>query len=150
MVNYRDRPKGNYIQEATWQDLYILSENWKSNVEFQLFEIGFLERLIETNFVKLLLLENLDELRELQRDLFYAKNESKTLLKQIESHLNHIVDILDEPFKYDASFFRDEHENLEDNISEFINKQKTIRYIVFKMTKDVLESEKSKFIWKYN
>jgi len=150
MSNYRSRPKGDYIREAAWQDLHKLTEQWQNNLEFQLYEIEFLERLIETYFVKLLLQENLDELRELQRDLYHAKNQSEVLLQSIQTHLNHIIDVIDEPFKYDGSIFRDEHEQLEDDVTEFITKQKVIKLTVFKMTKDVLENEKSKFFWKYN
>lgn len=150
MNNYRNRPKGDYIQEATWQDLYILTEGWQSNLEFQLYEIEFLERLIETYFVNLLLQENLDELRELQIDLYKAKNQSKKISKRIKTHLSHIADILDEPFKFDGSIFRDEHQQLEDDVAEFILNQKVVRLTVFTMTKDVLENEKPKFILKYN
>ena len=146
MSNYRNRPKGDYIQEAAWQDLHILSERWQNNLEFQLFEIEFLENLIETYFVKLLLQQNLDELRELQRDIYQAKSQSKVLLQRINTHLNHIADILDEPSKYDGSTFRIEHEQLEDDVSEFIINQKVVRLIIFKMTKEVLQSEKPKFI----
>ncbi len=150
MSDYRSRPKGDYAQEAAWQDLYKLTEHWQNTLGFQLYEIEFLERLIETYFVKLLLLENLDELRELQRDLYYAKNQSEVLLQRIQTHLNHIINIIDEPFKYDSSIFRDEHEQLEDDVTEFITKQKVIKLTVFKMTKGVLENEKPKFFWKYN
>ena len=150
MHSYRNRPKGNYIQEASWQDLYILAENWKNNLEFQLFEIEFLQRLIETYFVKLLLCKNLDELREIQKDLSQANNETKDLLQRIQLYLNHIVDILDDPIKYDASIFRDELAQLEDAISRFIAMQKTLKFTVFKLTKGVLENEKPTFFWKYN
>ena len=34
MSNFRDRPKGDYIQQATWQDLYKLTERWKNNIEY--------------------------------------------------------------------------------------------------------------------
>jgi len=150
MSNYRSRPKGDYAQEAAWQDLYKLTERWQKNLEFQLYEIEFLERLIDTHFAKLLLLENLDEIRELQRDLYHTKNQSEALVQRIQRHLNHITDIIDEPFKYDSSIFRDEHEQLEDDVTEFITEQKVIKLTVFKMTKGVLENEKPKFIWKYN
>lgn len=150
MIQYRNRPKGDYIQKATWQDLFRLTERWQDTIEFQLYEIEFLNSLIDTYFVKLLVQENLDELRELQIDLYRAKNQSENLLQHIQVHLSHIADILDEPYKYGNSIFRKEHEHLENNVTEFINNQKIIRFTVFKMTQDVLESEKPKYIWKYN
>lgn len=150
MSNYRNRPKGNYIVEAEWQDLLKLTVEWQDNLEFQLYEIEFLDSLIDTYFVKLLVQENLDELRELQIELYQAKNQSKKLLKRIEKHLNHIGEVLRENFEYNDLVFRAEHQQLEDDVSEFITNQKVAKFKVFKMTKDVLEDEKPKFIWKYN
>jgi hypothetical protein len=150
MSNYRNRPKGDYIQEAEWEDLYKLTEEWQGNLEFQLFEIDFLERLIDTYFVKLLVQENSDELRELQIDLYQAKKKSKKLLKHVNKHLIHIADTLSDRFKYEGSVFRGQQEQLEDDVSEFITNQKVAKFTVIKMAKDVLENEKSKFIWKYN
>ena len=150
MSNYRNRPKGQYIFEANWKDLYILTERWQNDLELQCYEIEFLERLIETYFVKLLLRENIEVIRELQRDLFLAKNRVKKLLQQIEAHLSQIINLLNEPFKFDILIFRYEHEQLEDQISQFIKNQNVVRYTVFKITKDILNNEKPKFIWKYN
>ena len=150
MSNYRNRPKGQYIFEATWKDLYILTERWKNDLELQCNEIEFLERLIETYFVKLLLRENIEVIRELQRDLYLAKDRAKKLLQHIEAHLSQIINLLNEPFKFDIPIFRYEHEQLEDHISQFIKNQNIVRYTVFKITKDILNNEKPKFIWKYN
>ena len=150
MNTYRNRPKGNYIQNASWSDLYILTENWKCDLDFYLLDIEFLERLIETYFVKLLLNENLDELRELQNDLSHSQNQCKSILHRIQIHLTYIINLIDAPYKYDVSAFRNKHEQFEDEISEFKDMVKVMRRMVFKMTKSVLESEKPKFIWKLN
>jgi hypothetical protein len=150
MKNYRSRPKGNYIQDANWKDLYILAENWKLDIEFYLIELEFFERLLETYFTRLLLHKNLDELQELHNDLIEAKWQCKDILQRIISHLNHIVNILDEPFTYDAIVFRNSHEQLEDYISEFTEMLKAAKYNIVQLTKAVLVSETPKFIWKYN
>ena len=150
MNNYRSRPKGNYIQEATWQELYMLTENWKNDLEFYLLDIEFLERLVDTYLVKLLTNQNFDELRELQGELLERKKQCKKLLNYIQIHFSHIVDLIDNPIVYDALVFRAEHELLEEEISEFKIMLKAVRYTVFNMTKGVLESEKPLYIWKYN
>ena len=150
MINYRNRPKGQYIQEASWQDLYKLTEEWKNNLDFQLFEIEFLQNLIKTYFVELLDQENLDELRELQKDLYQYENQSKLLLENVDVHLSHIVKVIDEPFTFDASAFRQEHELLEDNTSALLIKHNTMKLTAFKMVKDSLQNEDPTFVWKYN
>jgi hypothetical protein len=148
--NYRNRPKGDYLRDAKWQDLHELTDQWQGDLEFQLYEIDFLDSLIDTYFVKLLVQENLDELRELQIDLYKAKTQSEKLLERINKHLDHIGELLSKSLKIDDLVFRFEHERLEDDISQFIANQKVTKFTVLKMTKDVLENEKPNFIWKYN
>ena len=94
--------------------------------------------------------QSLDEIRELQRELYELNKQCKNLLECIKIHFTHIVDLIDEPLKYDESIFRAEHELFEDEIVEFKRKLKGVRYAVFNAAKDVLESEKPKYIWKYN
>ena len=150
MSDYRNRPKGNFIQEASWQELYMLTESWKNDLELYSLDVKFLELLVDTYFVKLLMNQNLDELRELQRELYKLNEQCENLLKLIKIHFTHIVDLIDEPLLYDALVFRTEHELLEEEISEFGRKIKAVRYAVFIFTKDVIENEKPKYIWKYN
>jgi hypothetical protein len=150
MFTYRSRPKGNYIQEATWEELYILTESWKNTLEFNALEIAFLESLMEAYFVKLLIQENFDVLRELQRDLLEAKKQCENIQKKIQIHSDYIIDIIDEPYNYKGTTFRYTHNRFEDEVSGFKETLKGLMYSVFKMVKNVLESEKPKFIWKFN
>ena len=150
MSDYRNRPKGNFIQEASWQDLYMLTESWKNDLEFYSLDVKFIELLVETYFVKFLINQNLDDLRELQRELLELNKQCENLLKRIKIHFTHIVDLIEDPFIYDASVFRTEHELLEEEISEFRKMLKVVRYAVFVLSKDVLGNEKPKCIWKYN
>lgn len=141
MNNYRNRPKDNYIQLAEWRDLYTLTEEWKSNLEFELFEVEFLLNLVKTYFDQLLNEENLDELRELQRDLYHAENQSKLLIENCYTHLNHIAKIIDNPNKLSDSKFRNEHQVLEDDTSVFLMKHKTMKRTAFRMIKDILQND---------
>lgn len=150
MQDYRLRPKGDYILKACSKDLYVMSENWKNNLEFQMFEIEFIERLMDTYFSKLLLNHNLDVLRELQREIYLTKNQLLTMIKRNQMQLNNMGKIIEEPFKYETSIFRAEYELFEDEITEFVNVVKTIKHTVYKIMEDILESEIPKFIWKYN
>ena len=150
MINYRIRPKGNYIKEANWEALYLLTENWKKDLEFYLFDIKFLEHLIENHFTKLLIHENLDELRELQIEVFELKNQCEYLLQCIQTNLESISKIINETYSHNTSDFRIENEQLEDDIQEFINNQREIRRVAFSMIRDVLESKNTKHVWMFN
>lgn len=150
MSNYRNRPKGNYIKEATWEELYTLVAYWEDDLEFVLQGIKFQESLIDSYFIKLLLYENLDELRALKIDLFYSKNECKSILRRTQIYLKQIALIIKEPHKYGTQEFRIKHEIFEDEISTYINNLKELRRTVYKMINDILTDKKANHLWKLN
>ncbi|WP_142785907.1 hypothetical protein [Changchengzhania lutea] len=150
MYNIRNRPKGKYIKQASWNDLFILTEHWKNDLDFYLFEMKFLESLIEKHFSKLLLCENLDELRELQRDTFDLRNQCEYIQRCIKTNLESIVDIINNTYIYNTEEFRIENEQLEDDILEFINNEREMKRVIYSMIKDILENEKPKQVWMFN
>ncbi|WP_396602027.1 hypothetical protein [Algibacter sp. R77976] len=150
MDDFRNRPKENFIQEANWNELYLLTESWKNDLDFYLFEIKFMESLIENRFSELLLFENLDELRELQIDVYELKNQCEHLLNNSKNNLESIVDIINDTYILNTSRFRSENEQLEENIIHFINKEREIKRCIFSMIKNILEKKKEKNSWMFN
>ena len=47
MKDFRIRPKDNYINEASWEQLYVLTEHWKSDLVFYHKDLRFLHLLID-------------------------------------------------------------------------------------------------------
>jgi hypothetical protein len=150
MNNYRIRPKGNYIQEASWDKLYFLTKKWKEDVVFHKKDIKFFIDLVETYFAKLLMYENLDEIREIQIDLLHLHNECESTLKRIQLHLSHLSNLIIDTNRYDSHAFRNEHEKLEDKISGLIKNIKSTQKDTFVMTTDVVKNENPKIFWRYN
>ena len=63
MSHFRNRPKGNYIHKADWQQLYRLTEHWKSDLQFYNDDLIFLHHLIEKYFMWISRKENIDMVR---------------------------------------------------------------------------------------
>lgn len=150
MSNYRMRPKGNYIQEASWDKLYFLTKYWKEDFEFHKNDIKFLIDIIDIYFSKLLFHENLNKLQELQIDLLVLCNECESTLKRIELHLSHLSGLIENPNMYDSYVFRNEQEQLENKISSIIKSIKMTRKDTLDLTTNVLKNEKPKSFWIYN
>ncbi|MDG1730370.1 MAG: hypothetical protein P8K68_08690 [Algibacter sp.] len=150
MYNLRKRPKGNYIQNASWEALYLLLENWKTDLEFYFFDIKFLNNLVENHFSELLACQNLDELRELQMEVFELQNQCEYILACIQNNRESIIDIINNNFPDDTSKFRVEIQHLEDNIEVFIDNERELRRNIFIMIKEVFKSKKSKNVWLFN
>lgn len=53
MENLGIRPKGDFSWTAEYQQLYILSEHWLSELQFYKDELKFLNHLIDKYFIKI-------------------------------------------------------------------------------------------------
>ena len=142
MENLRQRPKGEYTWEADWNQLYVLTAHWKSDLQFYKDDLKFLHHLIDKYFIWMIRKDNVTKVREIIKKLYELDLKCEDLLKRVIIHLNHLAGLIDDPFKYDSHEFRSEHEKLEDNITEFIKSFRTNRKETFLITEHVIESEK--------
>ncbi len=69
MNDFRNRPKYNYIHEADWQKLYLLTELWKSDLLFYKDDLKFLYHLIDKYFLRISKRENIDMVQEIEVNL---------------------------------------------------------------------------------
>lgn len=141
MSDFRNRPKGSYIHEADWQLLYILTEHWKSDLEFYNDDIKFLRHLIDKYFMWISKKENIDMVREIEVGLLDMDNESSTLIHKVNKHLHHLSELIDNPFTYDSHKFRTEHEKLEDDLAKFGKDFRKNRKEVFTITEHIIDVE---------
>ena len=142
MEKLRKRPKGDYIQKADWQEIYALTQNWKSELLFYNDERRFFRRLIDNYFGWLIHRENLDAVRELEMDLLETGKKAKDLLRKTNKHLEQLAQMVEGPKRKDARIFRMEHQHLEDEIVHFENTFRILRKDVFAVIEHVMESEK--------
>ncbi|WP_149277010.1 hypothetical protein [Pareuzebyella sediminis] len=141
MADYRARPKADFIQETNWQELYVLTNHWKSDMLFYKDDLKFLHHLIDKYFIWITQKDNINEVQEIGRDILKDTRECELLIEKIENHLLHIGTAIKEPLKKDSGKFRDEHQELEDEIAYFIKTVRENRKQLFKVTEHVLDSE---------
>jgi hypothetical protein len=141
MENYRSRPKGNYIQNTNWDELYILTKHWKSDLLFYKEDLRFLNRLLNKYFIWITKKGNLNAVKTIGQNVLKDKSTGTNLLKRVDQHLVHISQTIDNPFKYDSSVFRKEHQDLEDDIAKFYKTVRKNRKQVFSVTEHIIDSE---------
>jgi len=139
---YRDRPKGKFIQEANWQQLYVLTQHWKKDLEFYKDDLRFLLGLIDKYFIWITENKNLDSVRKIGRNLLKISEKSEDLLEKVSKHILHLGNLVEEPLKEESRIFRLEHEHLEDEIADFVKSYRENRKEVFTITEYVVEIEK--------
>jgi hypothetical protein len=141
MENYRTRPKGNYIQNTDWEELYVLTKHWKSDLIFYQQDLNFLHKLLNKYFIWISKKENLDSVKAIGQSILKDKKNGKELKKRVQEHLTHIAQTIDDPFKHDSRIFRDEHQVLEDDIAKFYKTVRKNRKQVFSVTEHIVDSE---------
>lgn len=141
IYEFRTRPKDNYINEADWHNLYVLTEHWKSDLIFYKNDLRFLHHLIENYFMWLTKKENIAMVQKIDVDLLNVERECTLLLEKTNKHLHHLSELMDNSFAYDSHQFRAEHDILEDELSQFIKDFRKNRKNVFKITEQIIESE---------
>ena len=113
LLEYRLRPKKDYLMVAPWEELYELTEYWKEELAFYLEELQFFDNLVTV-------WEGPDrEAPELRQMLDDTRLQLRTLMNQADTHLAHIGKVVREFDNSDDELFRDEHDVLEDNIHAF-------------------------------
>lgn len=141
MSDFRKRPKDNFIQETDWQELYVLTKHWKSDLLFYKDDLRFLHHLIDKYFIWITKKDNLTEVQKVGRHILEDEKACDQLLEKTAEHTSHLADLIDDPFKYDSNMFRKEHQDLEDKITVFIKTVRENRKQLFSVTEHILDSE---------
>lgn len=142
------RPKDNYIQENNWQELYVLTKHWKSDLLFYKDDLKFLHHLIDKYFIWITKKDNLEDVRKIGVNILQDTTAVNKLLHEVKKHLSHLANLIDEPFKNDAEQIRTEHQELEDQIAIVIIQVRKNRKQLFSITEHVLESEELTYLMK--
>ncbi len=141
MNEFRSRPRDSFIQQKAWQELYALTEHWKSDLMFYRDDLKFLHHLLDTYFIWITKEENVEAVQTVGNKILADTKICKSLLKKVDEHLSHLAGILNEPLEHDSILFRKEHQVLEDEISMFIKAVREDRKHLFAVTKHFIDSE---------
>jgi hypothetical protein len=126
LLEYRFRPKSDYYLKAPWKELYKHTEHLKHEISFYTVEVDFFEKLIaayhhpeDANLVKV---------EQLVND---ACQQIKTIHSQIDEHLLHVAQFLEDGDNTKDLLFREEHNIIEDTVSSFIGSFREMRNKLF-------------------
>jgi len=141
MGDFRNRPNGVNTLEANWEALYILTKHWKTDLLFYRDDLNFLDHLIDKYIIWISKKEDMEAVRNIDNSILKTAKNCTDLLKMVDKHLTHLVNLIENPFRYDSHSFRAEHQQLEDDITNFVKDFRNNRREVFEVTKMVMDSD---------
>ena len=143
MDELRIRPRSNYLQSANWQELYLLTKHWKSDIKFANYEINFFKGLVDKYFIWVKDKDQITQVQHLANILVHLTSELENIDMAITKHLNYIRLFINSNFSRDEEAFRVEHAMLEDKIVGFTNALRETKREIFNLTEVMLNNEKT-------
>lgn len=141
-MEMRIRPKSDYLHKSSWEELYVLTKHWQSDLDFYRDEIRFLSDLMGKYFMWLVADDNIKHVNSLTKQLSDLGRNKEEIARQVKQHLKHLEALMENAFSQDEQKFRKEHEDLEDRLTGFIWNYKVLKKEIFKTTEKVIEEEK--------
>jgi len=145
-MEFRSRPKSNYLLDAEWQELHALTSHWQSDIVFFGDELRFIDILIDKYFTSLVDKENIAATKNVAAKLSDIRKTHESLYQKVLKHLRHIENLMVDPFALDAAAFRNEHQMLEDELVAFVKDFRDIKNRVFQLTDRIVKTEKQKHL----
>lgn len=142
MEHIENNKESQFVKNGPWPELYVLTEHWKSDLEFYADDLRFLHHLLDKYFMWLTKPENLDMVKELKVGLFHLKNKCRDLLEKVQRHGMQLGEMVEDNNKADANLIRTEHEHLEEEVANFVILFRSNRKEVFAITEFIIDSEK--------
>ena len=141
MGNSENSKTNSSVPQEQWTELYILTEHWKSDLEFYKEDLLFLHHIIDKYFMWITKPENLDMVKEIKKELFNTKSNNRKLLEEVQKHMSQLGHLVEEANSEDQEFVKKQHLRLEDALRDFVKSFRKNRKEIFKITEYVIDSE---------
>ncbi|UCD62480.1 MAG: hypothetical protein JSV59_12975 [Flavobacteriaceae bacterium] len=141
MDNDTKSKQQNNMGEVKWQELYILTDHWKSDLDFYKDDLRFLHHLIDKYIIWITKDDNLNMVKDIEKNLFEIKKESLALMNELITHQGNLGLMVENPVQSSNPQFLKDHETLEEKIANFVKLFRSNRKEVFNITEYIIDSE---------
>ncbi|MFT7611281.1 MAG: hypothetical protein ACI9J3_000223 [Parvicellaceae bacterium] len=142
MTEIRLRPKTDFMQKADLSQILILTQHWVSDLLFFFDELKFFTHLVDKYFILLLKEENINKAQIIVTNIHKFEKEVNHLKDKIQNHIDYLEKLYDVNANTDEALFREQHEDLEQEMTDLIKQFRETKQEVFSLSKRMMETEK--------
>ena len=117
MSNLKYSEDIEFLKNGPWDELYVLTKYWISDLEFYRDDLLFLHHLIDKYFIWITKQENMDMVKELKLGLQEMTVSVKDLLEKVSRHHVRLGFLIEDSNAKDAGIVITEHEHLEKEVN---------------------------------
>ncbi len=141
-TDFRIRPKSDYLHTASWEELYILTKHWLSDMNFFKDEMQFLNNLIGRYFIWMAEKDNFHEAQVITAKIIELDKTEEALSAAIKKHKADLALLMEKAFTNENESFRREHVKLEDDLAKFTDTFRKVKKEVFDFSEKAIENDK--------
>ncbi|WP_052188098.1 hypothetical protein [Cellulophaga sp. Hel_I_12] len=141
MSTEKNTAKKNLDKNELWYPWFVLTNHWKSDVEFYREDLRFLLHLMSTYAIWISKSENVKMVEELKNKLLHLKAITKNLITKISTYNLQLGYLVEGSFKMDAETIKTDHEHLATELVEFVKQFRKNRKEVFATSKYIINDE---------
>ncbi|OFY93332.1 MAG: hypothetical protein A3K10_11865 [Bacteroidetes bacterium RIFCSPLOWO2_12_FULL_31_6] len=123
-----------YSYNANWDELYLVTDEWKTDMEVFNLELQYLRNLIHTNLAWLLMDADAHQVQLTLKKIAKTIEQNKTISAQIDEHLLKLERLVMSTFFIENQGLRDENKIIESNFYEFKRNYVILKKEVFFIT----------------
>ena len=136
--------KNNLLRTPRPDELYIITEHWKSDLKFFSEELKFLEDLISKYLILLAKEEGIEKVQNMVSSIEQLITRSNAISILINKHLHIISEVIrNTPTSGNEKFIQD-HSIIEESVTSFYKDFMHIKKEAFTLTQNGIRSEKLK------
>lgn len=129
-----------------WNGFFLMTKHWISDLKFFADELRFLGSLIDKYFMSMIEGENLEAARLITGNLSKVEKRRETLEARFAKHMQHMTELVENPFPQNTQEYRDEHAILELTMADFVKDLRGLKTEIFQLTEKIIESEKARHL----
>lgn len=141
MKKQTDRVQSPEGAVPSWEQLYILANHWKSDLEFYKEDLGFLHHLVEKYVIWITLSENLALVKSIESNQQGLKEQAEALLLRVSEHQKQLGQEVARKNRKASPSIMQEHEALEQALAMFVKQFRKNREETFKISEYIIDSE---------
>lgn len=141
MNTIKDRMKSYPEQTTNWEQLYVLTEHWKSDMQFYTDDLHFLNKLIDKYYIWIDKADHLREINQSRAALQSHQKKSKDLQEKIGKHMVQLGYLIENPQRADAGLINKEHLHLEEELTDFYKVFNDLRKVIRAKTEKLMNEE---------
>lgn len=148
-MKLRVRPKSDYLKNASFSELHRINLEWESEIKLWQDELNFFQRLIDKYIMKMVHESTLAKVQDIVNQIiYYNDTDIDAIMLKIKTHEKHLEQLLEDKFSHDETLFRMEHEDLEEEVTLFMENFKKFKQEIFKVMDELLKEEKLRHLLK--